>query len=96
MRREVVAAVPIFLSALTAAAESDVVVTLPSRIAAEYAPRFGLSIFVPPLEICAFQVPPWSPPRAAGATSCAGSSSSCCLRFTRDGADTTHALGLLK
>ncbi|RBP06449.1 LysR family transcriptional regulator [Roseiarcus fermentans] len=56
MRREVVAAVPYFLSALAAAAESDVVVTLPSRIAAAFAPRFGLSVFAPPLELGSFPV----------------------------------------
>ena len=56
MRREVVAAVPYFLSALAAAAESDVVVTLPSRIAAAYAQRFGLLVFAPPLELGSFPV----------------------------------------
>jgi DNA-binding transcriptional LysR family regulator len=55
-RRNVVAAVPYFLSALAAAAESDVVVTLPSRIAAAYAPRFGLCEFAPPLELGSFPV----------------------------------------
>ncbi len=55
-RREVVAAVPYFLSALAAAAEGEVVVTLPTRIAKAYAARFGLSVYEPPLELGDFPV----------------------------------------
>ncbi len=54
-RRNVVAAVPYFLSAL-AAAEGDVVVTLPSRVAAAYAERFGLAVSAPPVELNSFPV----------------------------------------
>ena len=57
-RREVVAAVPYFLAALAAVAEGegDVVATLPSRVVAAYAPRFGLHVFPPPLDLGAFPV----------------------------------------
>ena len=55
-RRNVVAATPYFLSALAAAAESAVIVTLPSRLATAYAPRFGLNVFAPPLALAAFTV----------------------------------------
>ena len=55
-RRNVVAATPYFLSALAAAAESAVIVTLPSRLATAYAPIFGLNVFSPPLALATFTV----------------------------------------
>jgi DNA-binding transcriptional LysR family regulator len=57
-RRDVVAAVPYFLAALAAAADGDgdVLATLPSRVVAAYAPRFGLDVFPAPLELGAFTV----------------------------------------
>lgn len=55
-RREVVAAVPYFLAALAAAADGDVVATLPSRVATAYAPRFKLDVFPPPLDVGSFPV----------------------------------------
>jgi DNA-binding transcriptional LysR family regulator len=54
--RNVVAATPYFLSALAAAAESAVIVTLPSRLATTYAPLFGLNVFSPPLALAPFTV----------------------------------------
>ena len=55
-KRNVVAAVPYFLAALAAAAQGDVVVTLPTRLATAYAPRFGLRLYPPPVELASFLV----------------------------------------
>jgi DNA-binding transcriptional LysR family regulator len=55
-QRRVVAAVPQFLPALAAVAESRAVVTLPRRVAEAYAPRFGLRCFEPPLPLRPFVV----------------------------------------
>lgn len=54
--RRIVAAVPYFLTALTAVAASDALVTLPTRIARTQARRFGLAIRRPPLELPSFTV----------------------------------------
>ncbi len=64
--RVVVAAVPYFLSALAAAAEGDVVVTLPARLAEAYAARFGLAVRAPPLALPPFKVSAVIPREAAG------------------------------
>jgi DNA-binding transcriptional LysR family regulator len=55
-QRRVVAALPSFLPAMAAVAESRAVVTLPRRIALAYAARFGLRCFDPPLPIRPFVV----------------------------------------
>jgi DNA-binding transcriptional LysR family regulator len=55
-QRRVVAAVPQFLPALAAVADSRAVVTLPRRVAEAYAPRFGLRCFAPPLALRPFTV----------------------------------------
>lgn len=49
--RRVVLALPAFLPALAAAASSPALVTLPSRLAAAFAPGFGLSTATPPIAI---------------------------------------------
>ncbi|MBZ0116235.1 MAG: LysR family transcriptional regulator [Sandaracinaceae bacterium] len=51
LERRVSRAVPYFLSAFHLVAESDHVLTAPERIARALAPRFGLRILRPPLEL---------------------------------------------
>jgi DNA-binding transcriptional LysR family regulator len=54
--RRIVLGLPSFLPALAAAAASDALVTMPSRIAATFAKGFGLVTAKPPLEIRSFHV----------------------------------------
>jgi DNA-binding transcriptional LysR family regulator len=54
--RRVVLGLPAFLPALAAVAQSDAIVTLPSRLARIFAPGFGLVTAEPPLEIRRFPV----------------------------------------
>jgi DNA-binding transcriptional LysR family regulator len=54
--RRVGLALPAFLPALAAAAASDALVTLPSRVARAFAPAFGLHTAEPPLPIRRFPV----------------------------------------
>jgi DNA-binding transcriptional LysR family regulator len=56
LSRKIVLGFPSFLPALAAAAASDALVTLPSRIAASFAKGFGLVTARPPLEIRSFNV----------------------------------------
>ncbi len=56
LTRRVVLALPAFLPALAAAAESDAIVTLPRRVACRFASGFGLSLAEPPLEIRRFPI----------------------------------------
>lgn len=65
LSRTVAAAVPYFLAALSTAAATDCVVTLPSRIATAYADTFGLIVRDPPIELPAFQVSAVVPASAA-------------------------------
>jgi len=53
--RRVVLSVPTFLTALAAVAESDMVATVPARLAAKYASRFGLVACRPPISIAPFE-----------------------------------------
>lgn len=53
--RTIVAAVPLFLPAL-AVAGTGFIVTVPARLAREFAPAFGLELATPPLEIRGFDV----------------------------------------
>lgn len=54
--RRIVLGLPSFLPALAAAATSDALVTLPSRIARSFAKGFGLVTAKPPLEVRSFNV----------------------------------------
>jgi LysR family transcriptional activator of mexEF-oprN operon len=54
--RRVVLSVPYFLAALAAVARTDLIATLPRRIAERYAADFGLTTFAPPLPIRRFAV----------------------------------------
>lgn len=55
-RRDVSLALPAFLPALAAAAQSGAIVTLPARLARAFAPGFGLVIAEPPLEVRRFRI----------------------------------------
>ena len=55
-KRRVVAAVPIFLSALAAIARTDAVVTMPARLIAHYAEYFHLRTFESPVAIPPFNI----------------------------------------
>ncbi|MBV8973205.1 MAG: LysR family transcriptional regulator [Sphingomonadaceae bacterium] len=55
-RRRVVLAVPYFLAALATVAETDLIATLPRRLAGRYAGAFGLATAAPPLAVRAFPV----------------------------------------
>lgn len=55
-RRRIVLGLPSFLPALAAAAASGALVTLPARVAAAFAPGFGLVTATPPLEVRRFPV----------------------------------------
>jgi len=52
--RRVVMAMPLFLPAMAAAAQADLLCTLPQRLAQHHAADFGLSRFEPPLAIRPF------------------------------------------
>lgn len=55
-KRRVVAMVPSFLAAPAIVAESDLVLTMPSRLAARLAPAFDLRILEPPIELGQYEV----------------------------------------
>jgi DNA-binding transcriptional LysR family regulator len=50
-KRRVVATVPLFMQALGTIAETDLICTVPARLAHHHAARFGLAIMKPPLPI---------------------------------------------
>ena len=54
--RNVVAAVPLFLAALATVSRTQLVCTIPSRLARRFAPHYKLAILKPPLEIRSFTV----------------------------------------
>lgn len=56
LRREVVAAVPLFFPALAAVAGSDLIATLPARLVESHGARFGLESRMPPVPIREFEV----------------------------------------
>jgi DNA-binding transcriptional LysR family regulator len=56
VKRQVVVAVPYFLSALATVARSDLLATVPSRLAAVHASSFGLMQAPPPIEVRSFPV----------------------------------------
>ena len=62
--RRVVARVPTFLVAPEIVAQSDLVATLPARLADAVAPRLGLRVFAPPLAVSGFTLRQiWHPRR---------------------------------
>ncbi|MBR1091471.1 LysR family transcriptional regulator [Bradyrhizobium manausense] len=56
LKRRVRASVPMFLTAFAAVAGSDLVATVPARLAQRFAPVFGLRVLPPPLDIDSFPV----------------------------------------
>lgn len=56
LHRDVVLAVPSFISALTILSESDLISTVPTSIADSFASRFGLRAALPPLDIRSFDI----------------------------------------
>lgn len=56
LSRQVIASVPQFFAALATVASSDLIVTLPARLARMHARRFGLAVAPPPLAIRPFTV----------------------------------------
>lgn len=55
-QRRIILGLPAFLPALAAVAQSGALVTLPARIAAAFAPGFGLRLAEPPLPVRSFAV----------------------------------------
>lgn len=56
LTRHVCASVPLFLPALATIGRTDLIGTIPSRLAAKYAKSFGLKATAPPIEVRAFPV----------------------------------------
>ena len=56
LKRRVVAAVPLFLQALATVAETDLICTVPARLARRHANKFGLAVLKAPLAIRPFTV----------------------------------------
>jgi DNA-binding transcriptional LysR family regulator len=56
LQRRVVASVPMFMTAMTTVAHSDLVATVPARLAAKYARPLGLKIFEAPLKVDPFAI----------------------------------------
>lgn len=56
LKRRVVAAVPLFLQALATVAETDLICTVPARLAQRHGGRFGLAVLKVPLLIRPFAV----------------------------------------
>jgi DNA-binding transcriptional LysR family regulator len=54
--RRVVAAVPYFLAALATVARTDLLATVPRRVARCHAPDFGLATAIPPVPVRSFPV----------------------------------------
>jgi DNA-binding transcriptional LysR family regulator len=54
--RRVRASVPMFLTALASVARSDLIATVPARLARQFGPAFGLRVLDPPLEIDSFPI----------------------------------------
>ena len=56
LKRRIVASVPMFMTAMTTVAQSNLAATIPSRLAAKYAKQLGLKIFEAPLKIDPFTI----------------------------------------
>lgn len=56
LRRRVVASVPMFMTAMTTVAHTNLAATVPSRLAAKHAKQFGLAVFDAPLKVDPFTI----------------------------------------
>jgi len=56
LKRRVVASVPMFMTAMSTAAQSNLAATVPARLAAKYAKQLGLAVFDTPLKIDPFTI----------------------------------------
>ncbi|MBV8633707.1 MAG: LysR family transcriptional regulator [Burkholderiaceae bacterium] len=56
LKRRVRSSVPMFLTAFASVAGSDLMATVPARLAQRYAPNFGLRVLPPPLVIESFPI----------------------------------------
>jgi DNA-binding transcriptional LysR family regulator len=56
LKRRVVASVPMFMTAMTTVAQSNLAATIPSRLAAMHGKQFGLAVFDAPLKIDPFTI----------------------------------------
>ncbi|HXQ08569.1 MAG TPA: LysR substrate-binding domain-containing protein [Bradyrhizobium sp.] len=56
LKRRVVASVPMFMTAMSTAAQSNLAATVPARLAAKYAKQLGLAVFDTPLKIDTFTI----------------------------------------
>jgi DNA-binding transcriptional LysR family regulator len=56
LTRRVAASVPMFFAAFATAAQSDLIATVPARLAGKYARAFGLDVFAPPVALDPFEV----------------------------------------
>jgi DNA-binding transcriptional LysR family regulator len=56
LKRRVVASVPMFMTAMTTAAHSNLAATIPSRLAAKHARQLGLAVFDAPLKVDPFTI----------------------------------------
>ena len=56
LKRHVISNTPLFLTACATVSESDLIVTMPGRLARKYAARFGLEVYAPPLSLPPFPV----------------------------------------
>ena len=66
LARRVAASVPMFFAAFATAAESDLVATVPARLAGKYAAAFGLDVFPCPVALDPFEVIVLRHARSAG------------------------------
>ena len=66
LKRRVVASVPMFMTAMTTAAQTDLVATIPSRLAAKHARQLGLRVFEAPLKVDPFTISLVRHARSAG------------------------------
>jgi DNA-binding transcriptional LysR family regulator len=56
LERNVVGSVPLFLLTLATVAKTDLIATIPARLARSYGMAFGLTIMPPPIELRSFPV----------------------------------------
>jgi DNA-binding transcriptional LysR family regulator len=56
LKRRVVASVPMFMTAMTTVAHTNLAATVPSRLAARHARQLGLAVFEAPLKVDSFAI----------------------------------------